>query len=297
MAKNLPEAPTVKPHNRIKPDLSMRALELWNPALKASDSDGNDIGIFDVIGEDVWSEGVTAKRISAALRRIGSDNPVTVNINSPGGDLFEGLAIYNLLREHKGEVTVRVMGLAASAASVIAMAGDRVEVSRAGFFMIHNAWVMAIGNRQDLIEVSNTLEPFDRAMGSIYEARTGLDKETIESMMDRETWICGSDAIEQSFADAYLPADQIEEDAKACSTKIAARKLDLAMAKSGIPRSERRSLLNELKSSTHDAVGTGTHDAAEDDTPSAVMLEQEPIGKKLTALSENFLKKGEAQCP
>lgn len=267
--RNLPAAPTTKPHSRIKTDLSLRALESWNPALKLSASKENDIGIFDVIGDDFWGEGVTAKRIAGALRTIGAENPVTVNINSPGGDLFEGLAIYNLLREHKGDVTVRVMGLAASAASIIAMAGNSIEISRAGFLMIHNAWVLAMGNRQDLMEIAEYLEPFDRAMGSIYEARTGKDTASIESMMDKETWIGGEDAIKQGFADDYLPADQIEEDTRAEAPKIAARKIDLALAKTGMPRTERRGLLNELKSSTHDAAGTGTHDAAEGGTHDA----------------------------
>ncbi|KLB48562.1 peptidase, partial [Xanthomonas euvesicatoria] len=104
--------------------------------------------------------GVTARRVAGALRAMGK-GPVTVNVNSPGGDMFEGLAIYNLLREHDGEITVKVLGLAASAASIIAMAGDTVQIARAGFLMIHNAWVMAVGNRNDLIEVADTLKPFD----------------------------------------------------------------------------------------------------------------------------------------
>ncbi len=89
---------------------------------KAAATDDNSISVFDVIGQDYWGEGVTAKRIAGALRAMnGAD--VTVNINSPGGDMFEGLAIYNLLREYEGRVTVKVLGIAASAASVIAMAG------------------------------------------------------------------------------------------------------------------------------------------------------------------------------
>src|SRR5690606_30844040 len=105
----------------------------------AVDDEERTIGIYDVIGQDFWTgEGVTAKRVAAALRSMGA-GPVTVYINSPGGDVFEGLAIYNLLREHKGEVTVKVMGLAASAAPVIEMAGDVVQVPRARFLMILNA--------------------------------------------------------------------------------------------------------------------------------------------------------------
>lgn len=120
-----------------KGGVSPLAFDRWNPAIKASDENDNTIGIYDPIGYDYWDDsGVTAKRISAALRSLdGAD--VVVNINSPGGDVFEGLAIYNLLREYKGHVTVRVLGVAASAASFIAMAADEIQIARAGFFMIH----------------------------------------------------------------------------------------------------------------------------------------------------------------
>lgn len=269
--KAMPLAPMAQRSDRVHSDLSIRAMELWNPGIMAAENKDNVIGVYDVIG-DYWGEGVTASRISAALRSIGADKPVTVNINSPGGDLFEGLAIYNLLREHKGEVTVKVLSLAASAASIIAMAGDNVEVARAGFFMIHNAWVLAVGNRHDLVEISEYLEPFDRAMGGIYEARTGMSESDVAEMMDKESWLGGKDSIAQGLADEYLPADQLEEDAKAHAPRIAAHKMDLALAKSGMPRSERRKLMSTVK--------TGTQNATED-THNAVIDGYEPLGLKV----------------
>ncbi|EJN19736.1 protease subunit of ATP-dependent protease, partial [Pseudomonas sp. GM78] len=99
-------------------ELSPRALDLWNPDLRAALEAGTDtITMYGIIGEDWFGEGVTLKRVDAALRAIG-DKPVTVYINSPGGDMFEGIAIYNRLIEHSQEVTIKVLGLAASAASV-----------------------------------------------------------------------------------------------------------------------------------------------------------------------------------
>ena len=149
------------------------ALKRWNPGIRAASEDEHSISIYDAIGQDPWSgEGVTTKRIAAALRSVnGAD--VTVNINSPGGDMFEGLAIYNLLRDYSGKVTVKVLGLAASAASIIAMAGDEIRIASAGFLNIHNCWVVALGNRQDLLDVASRLEPFDQAMVEIYATRTG----------------------------------------------------------------------------------------------------------------------------
>lgn len=276
----------MKLHNRfpqlhqganVRFDISPLALQRWNPSVQAAAEGENDIGIFDVIGEDPWGEGVSDKRIAAALRNIGADNPVTVNINSPGGDLFAGLSIYNLLKEHKGKVTVKVMGLAASAASIIAMAGDEVQISRAGFFMIHNAWTLAIGNRHDLRAIADFLEPLDRSMADVYSVRTGDDIAAMQALMDQETWIGGSDAVTQGFADDLLASDQIDADARAAGGKVAAKKLDIALAKAGLSRADRRQLLNEYKSGTRNAAGNGMHNAADYDTRNAIDYNLEPL--------------------
>jgi len=122
------------------------ALTRWQPGIRAaSDTDNADISILDTIGTGWDGEGVSAKRIAAALRQIGP-GAVTVHINSPGGDFFEGVAIYNQLRSHPAPVTVHVLGLAASAASIIAMAGDTIHMGEGAFLMIHNAHSLAIGN-------------------------------------------------------------------------------------------------------------------------------------------------------
>jgi ATP-dependent Clp protease protease subunit len=258
--KTMPGAPEGRLHAAISSPIQPRAFERWNPGLQAAEKKDEDrsISVYDVIGQDYWTgEGVTAKRIAAALRTLGK-GPVTVNINSPGGDMFEGLAIYNLLREHDGEVTVKVLGIAASAASIIAMAGDTVQIARAGFLMIHNAWVMAIGNRNDLRETADMLEPFDRAMADIYAARTGKETKAVAKMMDQESWIGGADAIEDGFADELLPADQVErKETKALST---VRRVEAALRATGIPKSEAMRLISELKSSTGDPAGSGEGD-------------------------------------
>ena len=244
--KSLPEAPAGRPSALSKRDLPSAAMERWNGGIRAANADDNSISVFDVIGADYWGDGVTASRIAGALRSMnGAD--VTVNINSPGGDMFEGLAIYNLLREYKGKVTVKVMGLAASAASIIAMAGDDVQIGRGAFLMIHNCWVYAMGNRHDLAQVAADMEPFDKAMGDIYAARTGLSIEDVAAMMDGETYIGGSDAVDKGFADRLLSADEIADDDD--SPAAALRKLDALLAKTDTPRSERRKLLKALSGS------------------------------------------------
>ena len=259
--KALPGVPEGRPCTGINSQILPRAMDRWNAGIQAADAKEDDrtISVYDVIGHDYWTgEGVTAKRVAAALRNMGA-GPVTVNVNSPGGDMFEGLAIYNLLREHKGEVTVKVIGLAASAASVIAMAGDKVQIGKSAFFMIHNAWVVAMGNRNDLREYADMLEPFDRAMADVYAARTGQDAKAMAKLMDKETWINGSDAVEEGFADEFLASDQIEKrDGK--SNARADRRVESALRASGMPKSEAMRLISELKSSAGDPAGGGEGD-------------------------------------
>ncbi|MBZ6397276.1 MAG: Clp protease ClpP [Pantoea sp.] len=251
--KSLPAAPEGRPFARENRDLPPSAMDRWNGSIKAAKSDDNSISVFDVIGADWYGDGVTASRIAAALRSIGGAD-VTVNINSPGGDMFEGLAIYNLLREYEGKVTVKVLGLAASAASIIAMAGDEVQIGRGAFLMIHNCWVYAMGNRHDLQQIAADMVPFDKAMNDIYGARTGLDAATIDAMMDAETYIGGSDAVEKGFADRLLSADEIADGDD--SPAAALRKLDAMLAKTDAPRSERRKLLKALTGSKPGAAAT-----------------------------------------
>ncbi|PUV32626.1 head maturation protease, ClpP-related [Cronobacter sakazakii] len=274
--KSLPAAPEGRPFAREKPDLPAAAMERWNGSIRAARDGDNSISIFDVIGADYWGEGVTASRIAGALRSLnGAD--VTVNINSPGGDMFEGLAIYNLLREYDGKVTVKVLGLAASAASIIAMAGDDVQIGRGAFLMIHNCWVYAMGNRHDLAQIAADMAPFDKAMSDIYQARSGLDAETVDRMMDGETYIGGSEAVEKGFADSLLSADEIADDDE--SPAAALRKLDALLAKANTPRSERRKLLKALSGSTPGAA------ASPDGTPSAATIHKETIDRLEAALS------------
>lgn len=262
--RDLPSA-KVNVRPGLRSELAPAALDRWNSSVKsAADDADNTISILDPIGEDWFGDGVTAKRISAALRNIGKKD-VVVSINSPGGDYFEGLAIYNLLREHPAKVTVKIVGIAASAASVIAMAADEVQIARAGFIMIHNTWVVAVGDRHALRDVADWLEPFDVTATDIYAARTGLDEKEIGRMLDRETWIGGAEAVEKGFADSLLSADEIESKANnsiESRQQVAAHKFDTLLARANVPRSERRELLNALKGGMPGATVTGMQDAA-----------------------------------
>jgi ATP-dependent Clp protease protease subunit len=229
---------------KIRFEAPAQALAKWNSSIKAK-KDSNDINIYSTVG-DYGDGGITARLVSAILRKAdGAD--VVVNINSPGGDFFEGLAIHTLLSEYEGNVKVKVVGLAASAASVIAMAGDEVEIAESGFLMIHNAWTVAMGNKNDMQEVVDTLSKFDNSMASLYARKTGEDEKTIKKMMDAETWLDGKQSVEKRFASAILGADQTEEDEEE-KISSALRKVDVELAKAGMPRTERRNLIKELTS-------------------------------------------------
>ncbi|MBV6436749.1 MAG: ATP-dependent Clp protease proteolytic subunit [Anaerolineae bacterium] len=283
--RKLPGAPVGRPQSAVGMHIAPLALERWDSGVRAADDGERSIGIYDVIGYDYWTgEGVTAKRVAGALRALGK-GPVTVNVNSPGGDLFEGLAIYSLLREHDGEVTVRVLGLAASAASVIAMAGDQVQIARAGFLMIHNAWVVAIGNRHDLRDTAETMEPFDVAMADIYAARTGEQVKAMAKLMDAETWIGGSAAVEQGFADELLPSDQVKSDG-ANAKVVAIRRMEMALRASGLPKNEAVRLISEFKSSLKAGGAPGDPGVTGGGDP-ADLSEAAAVAASLTKILEN----------
>lgn len=236
--------------------------------IRAVAIDDNVITMFDAIGEDFWSGGgVTAKKVAAQLRAIG-DRPVEVQINSPGGDMFEGIAIFNVLREHPQDITVKVMGMAASAASIIAMAGDRIEIGAASFVMIHNCWVMAVGNRHDMAETAEWLAPFDQAMVDLYAMRTGQKAQDIAKWMDAETFMSGSQAVERGFANGLLSSDTLTDDPEARTRDRdvnALRAMELTLISGGASRTEARARIKQIKGTPGAASEPATPGAGEDD--------------------------------
>lgn len=259
--------------SRVQFDARPDALERWQPDVRSAVSADASISIYDTIGWSWDGDGVTAKRVSAALRAIG-ERDVTVNINSPGGDFFEGVAIYNLLRAHPHKVTVRVMGLAASAASVIAMAGDEILMGDGAFLMIHNAWAIAIGNRHDMAASAEQLAPFDAAMADVYAARSGMTSAQTAALMDKETWINADQAVDDGFATGLVEASQITHDPNAQGQKKYLALVEASMAKAGHSRSMRRDVFRNLFSGKPGA-------AKQDATPCA--------GPEIAASLQNLL--------
>jgi ATP-dependent Clp protease protease subunit len=162
----------------------------------------NEIVIYSDIGPDFMGEGVTDSWVKDQLDAMKDASEITVRINSMGGDVFHGFAIHNLLKEHPANITVKVDGLAASAASVIAMAGDTVDMASNAMMMVHNPWTFAIGDSEEMLKAAERLDKVRDAIVSTYEAKTSLDAEEIAGLMDAETWMTASDAVDRGFADA-----------------------------------------------------------------------------------------------
>ena len=272
-----PAVPIASPapfKSRVEAFTNAEILSRWEQGaagIRALEQGDNVITMLEMIGEDYWSGGgVTAKKVASQLRAIGG-RPVEVQINSPGGDMFEGLAIYNILREHPYPVTVKVIGYAASAASIIAMAGDTIQIGAASFLMIHNCWVLAAGNRHDMRAVADYLEPFDTAMATVYAHRAGQPNDVAKfaDLMDKESWIAGAAAIELGLADELLPADKVtvDSDAKATDKDVnRLRATEVALMQvQGLSRSAARSHIKALRGTTDSALRDGTMDSAEDE--------------------------------
>lgn len=169
-----------------------------------------EIRIYGEIG--FWE--VEAANVAREIEALDVDE-ITVRINSPGGDVFDGIAIMNLLRNHKAKVTTVVDGLAASIASVIMLAGDEVEVSPSSMVMIHQAWFVAVGNKKDLRDAADLLGQIeDATIIPAYVAKTGKSKDEIVAMLEAApdgTWLSAEQAIENGFADRMTGVnDEVE---------------------------------------------------------------------------------------
>lgn len=154
--------------------------------------------------------GVLADEVVPMLAEIDAPT-IRVRINSPGGDVFDGFAIYNALRQHRSNVIVQVDGVAASAASVVAVAGDEVLMADASFLMIHNAWGMVIGNADELRDAADLLDKVDGQIADAYARKSGSPAADFASAMAVETWYTQDEAIDAGLADGTIDVEKVED--------------------------------------------------------------------------------------
>lgn len=166
--------------------------------VRAEGSSEATLYIYDVI-DAYW--GVNAREVAQAISGLAATDTLHLRINSPGGDVFEARAIAAAIAQHAGKTVAHIDGLAASAATTIAASADEVEIIDGGFYMIHNAWTLAMGNKHDLRETAGLLDKVDGAIVGDYTKRTGASAEQVVAWMDAETWFTAQEAVDNKFAD------------------------------------------------------------------------------------------------
>lgn len=163
--------------------------------------DSADIYLYGVIGQTFWGDGISATKIKDELAKLGNVKTINIHINSEGGDVFEGRAIYTQLHKHSARKIVHVDGLAASIASLIAMAGDEIRMGEGTMMMIHNAWTIALGDAAELAKVVALLQSIDNTLVDSYVLRTKNKGEKVRKWMEADTWFTAAEAHKEGFCD------------------------------------------------------------------------------------------------
>lgn len=181
-----------------------------------------EILINKQIGSDWFTDGITADFVRGELAGVGAGEEVRLTIDSPGGSIWDCIAIFNVIRDfcraHENRVTTYVQGMAASAASVIALAAhdvnaeNKVLVEDNSIFMIHNAWEVVIGNRNDMRECADAIERIDNLMAAVYSRKIAKKIDDVKKMMDAETWLYGGEILSAGFADEVIEAPSLENE-------------------------------------------------------------------------------------
>lgn len=167
-----------------------------------------DIYIYEDIGEG-WFGGLSAKRFADDLNKLGAVDEIIVHMNSAGGNVFDGVAIYNTLKKHRARVVMEIDGLAASIASIIAMAGDEIRMASNGFMMIHDPWIMTSGSADELREQADIMDKIKETLVDTYCARSKCDREKMAALMKDETWMSAQEAMDLGLVDSLTDPMQI----------------------------------------------------------------------------------------
>lgn len=191
----------------------------------------DDAEIYDWLGYDCVSPNQVEETLDS------SDGDVEVNIASGGGSVFAASEIYTMLKTYSGKVVVNVQGLAASAASVIAMAGDEINMSPTSQMMIHKASTVSTGNADDFAHDSKMLDVTDQSIVNAYEAKTGMDRDDILQLMADETWLSAQDAVDKGFADNILTGSKTPQVVNAVSNQPVLNATAIAKIKTVLAKS------------------------------------------------------------
>ena len=221
-----------------------------------------EIKIFDVIG---WPF-IEAFDFCSDLDKINTKN-IKVNINSPGGDVFDGIAIYNALLDHQAHVTTYVSGLAASMASIIAMAGAERQIARSAFMMVHSPWAFSMGNADEMEKEAKILRKIENTMADVYALKTGKNQTQMLQVMKDETWYTGQESVDAGFSEKICFDDKDQKQAKfdlsmfsrapAVAGETTKRQIERVLTQdAGLTRSQARELMQNGYSTATDVQNT-----------------------------------------
>lgn len=189
-----------------------RAARQKSTITAAADGNYGEITLYGTIGQDFWGDGVSASQFKDTLDGLGEVESIRLLINSGGGDVFDATAIYNMLVKHPAPVTVEIEGVAASAATLIAMAGDEIHIAENAHFMIHAASGLAWGNAEQLKQYLKLLSNADKLIRLTYSTRTGIDDAELEDLMSFDNWMTADEAFELGFVDVVDEAKRVTPD-------------------------------------------------------------------------------------
>lgn len=177
-----------------------KSKKFWN--FNSLDKNQGELTLYgEISNETWWGDEVTPKEFKADLDNLGEIDTLNIYINSPGGDVFAGQTIYSILKRHKAQKNVYIDGLAASIASVIAMAGNTIFMPKNSMMMIHNPWTIGMGNSADFRKLAEDLDKIRESLIAAYENHSVLTRDEIIEIMDAETWLTASECEEYGFCD------------------------------------------------------------------------------------------------
>lgn len=203
-----------------------KAKKFWG--FKAKDESTGELMLYgDISSSSWWGDEVTPKQFKEDLDALGDITQLDIYINSGGGDVFAGQAIHSMLKRHSASKTVYVDGLAASIASVIAMAGDKVVMPKNAMMMVHKCWTLAIGNADDMRKMADDMDKIDESIVVAYTEKTGKDAKEIRKLMKAETWMTAEEAVSLGFADEIEESKQLAASVKGGILVLNEQRFDL----------------------------------------------------------------------
>lgn len=210
----------------------MAGKRFWQFRAAAGEPKVGELLLYGIIESETWfGDEVTPKQFREDLDALGEIDVLRVFINSDGGDVFASQAIHSMLKRHPARVDVYIDGLAASAASVVAMAGDVIRMPANAMMMIHSPWTIGIGNANDFRELADVLDQIGESIVTAYEQKTGLERERIRELLEAETWMTAEEAVELGFADEIEEAREVAAALRGKTLVVNGQEFDLSRFK------------------------------------------------------------------